>query len=58
MFRDQNNHPWEDFLDERARVIVWMSHIMKYSDKEILYHLVMDETQVRLIREYMEKENV
>ena len=48
---------WDDFLKARSKVI------MKFSrngnlDKEIASTLSMDETQVRLIREHMEKENV
>ena len=52
-----NPHPWEDFLNARARCILWLSKEMKYDDNNIRFQLSMDETQVRLIREYIEKEN-
>jgi len=52
-----NPHPWEDFLNARARCILWLSKEMEYEDKYICFQLSMDETQVRLIRQYAEKEN-
>ena len=50
-----NPHPWEEFLNARARCILWLSKEMKYDDNHICFQLSMDEIQVRLIREYMEK---
>jgi hypothetical protein len=50
-------HPWQEFLNARARCILWLSKELKESDAEIMFHLSMDETQVRLIRQYVENEN-
>ncbi len=52
-----NPHPWEEFLNARARCILWLSQEMKLNDKNICFQLSMDETQVRLIREYAERQS-
>lgn len=54
---EYESHPWQTFLDARAHAIKWMVNEMYCTDAMILERLKMDETQVRMIREYMEKEN-
>jgi hypothetical protein len=53
-----NPHPWEEFLNARKRAINWMHEQQKYSDKEIVFCLSMDEKQVYLIRTYEDRQNV
>lgn len=58
MSKDDERHPWALYLEARAKAIKWMADKLYCTDAMILERLKMDETQVRMIREYMEKENV
>jgi len=51
---DNEPHPWQIFLEARAKVIMWMKNELKYTDEQISHNLSMDKIQVRLIREYLE----
>lgn len=53
---EKKTHPWEEFLNARMKVILWMKDYLYRSDKEISIHLSMDEVQVYLIRTWAEKE--
>ncbi len=55
-----DHHIWNEFLEARAKAIVWMNKHHGDSDRKIANVLSMDEEQVRLIRVYqtnLEKAN-
>jgi hypothetical protein len=42
-------HPWEEFLNARAAVLIWMRDEKKNSNEEIAQMMSMDAEQVKLI---------
>ena len=55
---EADKHPWQLFLNARAKAIIWLKNEMNQSDVQIACQLSMDEKQVMLIRTYIEeKEN-
>lgn len=47
-------HPWQEFLDARAKAIIWMSEEMRFYDKNIAANISLDEEQVCSIRKYLQ----
>lgn len=47
-------HPWQEYLNARMKVILWMSNEMKRPHEDIAKALSMDTQQAYLVRIYAE----
>jgi len=51
-----NPHPWGDFLQARAKALVWQRDVMHQTPEQIARLMSMDTMQVRLILDHMDNE--